>query len=744
MTKVAPKLRAPECQNCEKAQRPSVVIIGNPNTGKTTLFNALTGESARVGNYPGITIERRSATLRLETKQGMPLELDVTDLPGAYSLSACSPEEKIAFDALLGLNHDQAPELAVVVVDAGQLSRNLYLVLQILELDVPVIVALNMIDEVRDHPPNPAMLAELLGVPCIPTSARHGKGLVELRSAIADAIAQAPRKRPPIQYSKAILDDALAVSKALPEAWQTGIAPRQSLALWALSSLNDDELTDIPTGLRKACQLVRTREPKRDIDLEIAGPRYAFIDGLLPAVTSQRGDRPKRPISLKLDRILLHPVLGFSIFVSVMLLLFHALFSWTEPLIGFVESGVARTQAMLVALLPMSWGRDLLVEGIVGGVGNVVVFLPQIVLLFAFIGLLEDSGYMSRVAFLIDRVMRALGLHGRAFVPILSGFACAVPAIMATRTLERQRDRILTMLVIPLTTCSARLPVYTLIISALFPAQLFWGWLPVQGALMVGAYVLAMVLTLTATWVLGRTVVKGRQVPLILELPPYRVPSLLATLKMVRERSFDFLRGAGTTILVATVALWALLAFPRSELLPMNTPRDTSATVDLAETRPASTSPASPASPTPNHPKSSIEQSYGARLGKVLEPVIEPLGFDWRIGVGLVGAFAAREVFVSTMALVYGMGADSDDTTSLRERMRTERRPDGTRRYSPLVGLSLLTFFAIACQCSSTLATVRRETRSLRWPAFLFGYTVIFAWLMSFVLYQTGRLLGFG
>jgi ferrous iron transport protein B len=376
---------------------------------------------------------------------------------------------------------------------------------------------------------------------------------------------------------------------------------------------------------------------------------------------------------------------------------------------------------------------------VLGGVGNVIVFLPQIVLLFAFIGLMEDSGYMSRVAFLIDRVMRLLGLHGRAFVPMLSGFACAVPAILATRTLERRRDRLLTMLVVPLTTCSARLPVYTLIISALFPAKLVWGVVPVQGLLMVGMYALAMVLTLTSALVLGRTVVRGKQVPLILELPPYRVPNLLTTVKMVKERSTDFLREAGTIILLCTVALWALLTFPRAEVHPMHsvsTPVSAVAVNGQNDRNDAHKE---------GGQRAAIESSYGARMGKALEPIIEPLGFDWRIGVGLVGAFAAREVFVSTMALVYGIGADeAAQDVPLRERMQRERGPSGARRYSPLVGASLLAFFAIACQCSSTLAVVRRETKSLRWPLFLFAYTGVLAWLVSFLVFQGGRFFGLG
>ena len=718
----------------------SIVIIGNPNTGKTSLFNALTGETARVGNYPGITVERRVGTLNIGDAGQKRLTVDVIDLPGAYSLSARSPEEKIAFDALLGLGGEAVPRLAIVVLDAGQLSRNLYLAIQLLELDVPVVIVLNMIDEVADNPPNPKRLAEALGVPCVATSARTGLGLSELKHVIADALVKPPRYRPRIDYCPALLADAQELSKSLPEQWQTGVAPRSSLALWALTSIEDDELCDIPNALREHCNRIRRdqREAGRDIDLEIIAPRYAFIDSLIPHVVTGHVHLPKRKTSERIDRVMLHPVAGFLIFVSVMLLLFQALFSWSEPLISLVEHGVGALQTIVKTHLSAGLLRDLLSDGVIGGVGNVLVFLPQIMLLFAFIGLMEDSGYMSRVAFLIDRVMRSLGLHGRAFVPMLSGFACAVPAILATRTLERKRDRLLTMLVVPLTTCSARLPVYTLIISALFPAQLLFGVIPIQGALMVGMYALAMVLTLVAALVLGRTVVRGRQVPLVLELPPYRVPSLLTTAKMVRERSWDFLREAGTVILFCTIGLWALLTFPQKDatsVAPTSGPNVATLTSTVAH---------SGAIPPPME-HSPIEHSYGAKIGRALEPVIEPLGFDWRIGIGLIGAFAAREVFVSTMALVYGIGDhDESAVAPLRERMRRERGPNGERRYSPLVGASLLTFFAIACQCSSTLAVVRRETRSYRWPLFLFGYTFVLAWFVSFLVYQGGRLLGLG
>jgi ferrous iron transport protein B len=499
--------------------------------------------------------------------------------------------------------------------------------------------------------------------------------------------------------------------------------------------------------LREACQQLRAETTERDLDMEIVRTRYAWIEERVGQTRgSQPAHPPKRPISERIDRVMLHPVLGFLVFALITVALFQLLFVGADPLIHLVEAGVSWLQDLIVHNAQPGWPRDLVVKGIIGGVGNVVVFLPQIALLFAMIGLLEDSGYMSRVAFLIDRVMRLLGLHGRAFVPMISGFACAVPAIMATRTLERQRDRLLTMLVVPLMTCSARLPVYTLIIGALFPPTRLGGWLPIQGALMVGMYGFAIVATLLAALVLGRTVVKAHRVPLILELPPYRLPHARSIMRMVVSRSSDFLREAGTIILVCTVVLWALLAFPRNDSQAAAEPNPTAHALVAPVLQPAGVPGA--ITPTANSGtvahSTQIERSPGARLGRLLEPIIKPLGFDWRIGVGLVGSFAAREVFVSTMALVYGLSDDEDADVPLREKMRTERRADGTRPYSPLVGASLLAFFAIACQCSSTLAVIRRETRTWRWPLFLFAYTGVLAWLVSFGIYQGGKALGLG
>lgn len=714
MTVRASENHTPVAEPLARNQRPMVVVVGNPNVGKTTLFNRLTGQNARVGNYPGVTVERRSGTLTGE-------RVEMVDVPGAYSLAARSGEEQIALASVLGLGEERAPDLVVVVIDAGQLVRNLYLVLQLAELGLPLVLALNMIDETAENPPDPRAVGEVFGVPCVATNARAGSGLDELHRAIVHALERPPVPRIEVRYPPELRSAIDRVAETLPKEWRGSVERDRALALWALTSIaDDDELEGIPDSLRKLCLELQTGH---DIDLDVIGARYAFLDARTPDLYERHVlHPPKKKTSERIDKVLLHPFFGFVIFVSLMLVVFQALFSWADPLISGIEAMFGWTEDLVKATFAPSIVRDLVTEGVLGGVGNVLVFLPQILLLFLFIGILEDSGYMSRVAYLMDRVMRLLGLHGRAFVPMLSGFACAVPAIMATRTMERRRDRLLTMLVIPLMTCSARLPVYTLLIAALFPPSTFFGFLPVQGLLMVAMYLFSVLIALIAAAVLGRTVVRGKSVPLILELPPYRLPDLFIVLRMMRDRAGMFLREAGSVILVCTIVLWALLSFPRSPEPSI----DAGGKPESAEVVRAH----------------ALERSYAGRMGKALEPVFAPLGFDWKIDVGIIGAFAAREVFVSTLGIVYAAGDSDEDTSSLRDRIRGETR-NGRPAYTPLTGLSLMVFFALAGQCMSTLAVIWRESRSWRWAVFTFAYMTALAYAASFLVYQVGRLLGF-
>jgi ferrous iron transport protein B len=715
------------------AARKQIVLAGNPNVGKTTLFNALTGSSAKVSNYPGITVERRRGTLKLPDGFA-----DLHDLPGTYSLNARSAEEQIALDALIGLHGAGVPDVVIVCVDATQLARSAYLLLQCQELGARCVVALTMVDEAGAAAPDARALGALLGCEVVAVTARTRTGLPELIAATDRALRAERRATWHWTPSPALRGHLDAVRAALPDGWRSAAryggdlpAADDAVAAWALACIQSgpdgDELIGIPAELRAA---VDTRTVARALDDEAVLARWTFLDREVPALVTRPPDRSRTE---RIDRILMHRALGFVVFLGVMTVLFMSLFTWAEPLMNGIDHALKWFGGELRDLIGAGVFTDFLVDGAIAGVGAVLVFLPQILLLFLFLGFLEDCGYLARVAYLMDRIMRSMNLHGRAFVPMLFGFACAVPAITATRTMERRRDRILTMMVVPLMTCSARLPVYTLIIGALIPAARV-----TQALLMVGMYAFSVATSLVAAWVMSRTVkpLKAKRLPFIIELPPYRLPRLPDVLRMMWGKSSMFLREAGTVILACSIVLWALLYFPRQ--LPEGSP-DYDAMVERAPTDDAK------AVVIAHKQAAHLENSFGGRLGHAIEPAIAPLGFDWKIGIGIIGAFAAREVFVSTLGIVYAIGAGADEQSQpLREALRTAKGNDGRTAYPPLVGLSLMVFFALAMQCMSTLAVVRRETGGLRWPVFLFTYMTVLAWIVSFAVYQGGRLLGFG
>jgi ferrous iron transport protein B len=732
--------RPPEARVGQATALRRVAIAGNPNTGKTTLFNELTGSRAKVGNYPGVTVDRHVG--ELELSGGMRVEL--VDVPGTYSLAARSLEEEIAIQAIAGLHPLERPDAVVAVVDATQLVRNLYLVLQLVELGPPVIVALNMTDRLEEtgQSVDVAALSRELRLPVVPIVASRGSGVAELEREIERVLSDPRLGTPGALWTPdrpLLLADLANVERAIPAEWSAGSeARRRAFALWALLSVGEnDELRSVPPALRDVVQRRRrlAEASGRSIDEEIIRGRYDWLDARAPLFLREAG--VERALTDRIDRWLLHPALGFAFFLAAMTVVFQALFSWADPVIGWIETSFAWVGTALERALPAGLLTDLLTDGIVAGVGAVLVFLPQILLLFLFIGLMEDSGYMARVAYLMDRIMKTLGLHGRAFVPMLSGYACAVPAILATRTMERRRDRLLTMMVVPLMTCSARLPVYGLLIAALVPAGESRTF--TQGLLLAGMYLFSTVVALAAAAVLGRTVLRGERQPLLLEMPPYRLPHWKSVLRLMWEKSAVFLREAGTVILVCTIAMWALLSFPRDAAAArvLDAERvELRASLDGAELE------GRLAELDREQKGADLRASFGGRMGRMIEPAIEPLGFDWKIGIGLIGAFAAREVFVSTMAVVYGLEGESESSEALRDRVREERWPDGRRVFTPLVCFSLMVFFALACQCMSTLAAVRRETASWRWPAFLFVYMTGLAWLASFSIVQGGRLLG--
>jgi len=732
---------------------PTVLLAGNPNSGKTSLFNRLTGARAKVGNYPGVTVERRAGTL---TRGGN--KIAIVDLPGTYSLTARSAEEQVAVDALLGRG-DAAPDAVVVVTDATALRRGLYFVTQVLDAGHPVVVALNMMDEARASglKVDAKRIAEALGCEVVETVATKSAGIDELAEAVARAVvaeparvalpATGPATRPaggPVLLPPALAEAVASIEEVVRASQLVdGAAAVRTRATWALLSIGDDDL-DVEPALREAVMRVhqRARDAGRDLDEELVAWRYGRVDATLEGAIAGTVD-DRKSSSNRVDAVLLHPLAGLVVFAVVMLMVFQALFAWSEPLVSAIEAGVGAVQDAVRSALPAGAVRDLLVDGVVAGVGNVIVFVPQIAMLFAFITIMEDSGYLARVAFVIDRVMGGVGLHGRAFVPMLSGFACAIPAVMATRTLESRKDRLLTMMVVPLASCSARLPVYVLITATIFdPSKKLLGVISVGAAVLLAMYGVSVVATLGAAAVLRRTVLKGPRPTFVLELPPYRMPSIRDVLLATWQRVKRFVIDAGTVILALSIVIWGLLNYPKNEQAEARFEAqraEVTATVAEGEARDEALQ-----TIESNAAGEALRDSAGGKLGHLIEPAIEPLGFDWRIGVGIVGAFAAREVFVSTLGIVFDVGSADEESKPLRDALVSARHPDGDKLMTPLAGISLMVFFVLAAQCMSTIAVVRRESGSWKWPALMFGYMTALAYVASLATYQIGRLLGLG
>ena len=742
MTTAAP-VRDPAVTSSAKPPAPLVLLAGNPNSGKSTLFNALTGAQAHVANYPGVTVDRRSATLNAADGRA----IEVVDLPGTYSLSARSREEQIAVDGLIGRG-TRPPDAVVVVADATALPRALYLLLEVMETGDPVVLAVNMADEARAAGVeiDLARLSALTGARVVATVAKRGEGIAELVAAVVAAIDDPrPPVPPPTPYTAALETDLAEVEAEVGREHRLARpGGARAWAKWLLLSLDDegdDDLAGITPALRAVVRQVRQRAAAagRDLDLEIIGTRYRRVDAICEATTRHATGR-QRSWTDRIDEVLTHKAWGALAFAAVMFVVFQALFSWSEPAIAFIEDQVAAVQNLVTGTLPPGPLTDLLVNGVIAGVGNVIVFVPQIALLFLFIGLLEDLGYLARVAFVIDRLMKSVGLHGRAFVPMLSGFSCAVPAVMATRTIEHRTDRLLTMLVLPLMSCSARLPIYVLITATVFASERVYGVFSVGALVLFAMYTLSVVAALTAAAVLRRTVLTGPGSTLVLELPPYRLPVLSVLLRGVWQRVRTFLVDAGTIILALTIVLWALLSYPKD---PAIEARYDAQRVEAASL-PAEARDARVAELDGQHAGEQLRYSVAGRLGHLIEPAIAPLGFDWRIGIGILGAFTAREVFVSTLGIVFDISGADEVNEPLRDALRGATWPDGSPLLTPLVGVSLMVFFVLACQCMSTIAVVRRESGSWKWPLFMFTYMTVLAYVASLAVYQVGTRLGWG
>jgi ferrous iron transport protein B len=713
-----------------------VALAGNPNAGKTSIFNALTGLRQKVANYPGVTVERKEGVWSLAPD--LP-HASLIDLPGLYSLDAASIDEQIARDVLTGsMNDTPAPDVIVAVVDATNLERNLYLVTQLLETGRPVVVALTMVDlaERAKLEINVERMSESLGVRVVPVTARQRRGLDELARAVLDVVGE---EAPGAQWRLSPQAEEEIKQLALD-----GGSSREA----AVRDLYADELPE-DTQRNKAVTLARERLARSNPRWwqEPVTARYRWIEHIAAGATP--GARDERPSATeKIDRLVTHRLFGPLILLLVMAVVFQAIFSWATLPMDLIDRGFGSLGELVRAQMPAGLLTDLIVDGVIAGVGGVLVFLPQILLLFFFIALLEDSGYMSRAAFLMDRLMRGVGLHGKAFMPLLSSFACAIPGIMATRTIENPKDRLATIMIAPFMSCSARLPVYTLMIAAFFTDRKLFGFLSVGALLILSMYLLGIAVAVVVAWILKHTILKSPPPPLVLELPPYRLPSFLNIAQTMRSRSWLFVKRAGTVILTISILLWALMTFPRSEQKPVPDAQEGAAVQAARETGVEARGKPAPET-TVQTPEGAgdegeqMRQSYAGRLGHLIEPVIRPLGFDWKMGIGLVASFAARETLVSTLSIVYNVGKDAEaESPSLIEAVRSAKRPDGTPAWTPLVAVSMMVFFVLACQCMSTVAVVRRETNSWRWPLFMVGYMLVIAYIASLITYQGGRLLG--
>ena len=702
----------------------TVALAGNPNSGKTTIFNNITGARQHVGNYAGVTVERREGFRRFQGQ-----DLLLVDLPGTYSLTANSLDEIVARNVII----DEKPDLIVNILDASNLERNLYLALQLLELERPLVLALNMTDmaEKAGIRINSDVLRTRLGVPVVKLIGNRNQGTEELLQTVVESSKRTIYRPFSIDYGAKIEAAIVEVTEALQNLTHVKF-PIRWLAVKLLE--NDTEvqasLLKIEGGSAVAAIVARVRKKTavllgEELEIAMAEARYRVVADIVAEFVDSSG-RQEQTVSDRIDRVLTHRVLGLPLFFGIMWLLFNVVFTVGEIPQGWIEDAVKWFSDLVSANLAEGELRSLLVDGIIGGVGSVLTFLPSILLLFFGIALLEDTGYMARAAFVMDRVMRAVGLHGKSFIPLLLGFGCSVPAVMGARTLENKSDRMVTILVSPLMSCSARLPVYTLLIAAFFSEN-------VAGSVLFSIYFLGISLAILMALVFRKWMFPGASEPFIMEMPPYHLPTLRSIAIHMWERSILYLKKAGTLILAASILIWFITNYPANV--------EYSKDYDAAKGQITEQYDEVAAKPLlaqldQEQAGEKLALSYAGQFGHFIEPVIKPLGFDWKMGVGLVSAVAAKEVLVSTLATIYSVGDVEEDSQSLQEALAADAA------FSPLVAFSLMVFTLIYSPCLAVLAVVRRETNSWKWPAFSFVYSTTLAWIMSFVVYQGGRLIG--
>jgi ferrous iron transport protein B len=721
-----------------------VALVGNPNTGKSTLFNALAGMNVRTGNYPGVTIEKRVGRCRVGQHT-----VDLVDLPGTYSLAPRSPDELVAVEVLTGdVKDEPLIDVIICVVNATLLQRNLFLVSQLMELGKPIVIALNMSDVAHSKGMviDVELLSQNLDLPVVPTSASRRDGIDELKGAIIKAADARPRARErvlPGEFYMACDDlrqslraecspDQVANSTAADE-WipDPYLIERMLLDRGGESQrLMIQRFGDRVSPLLDKTQAELSATFGNPIDME-CNARYEWAQHNLVGVVAT-ADEGKTGITDRLDAFLTHRLGGLIFFVAVMFLIFQSIYSLASVPMEWIDGLTGYVSELVTALMPPGVLRSLIVDGVIAGVGGVLIFLPQIVMLFLFLALLEDCGYMSRAAFLVDRIMTAFGLSGKSFLPLMSSFACAVPGVMATRVIENRRDRLATIMVAPLMSCSARLPVYLLLIGAFIPASTYLGgWVSLPALVLMSMYAVGILAAIPIAWVLKKTLLRGETAPFVLELPEYKVPSIRVIASRVWEASAAFVIRAGTLIFAASIVIWFAGYWPgdHSRQFVLQAQLDSLDPSDAAFDQVQSE--------YRRESAALLEASALGQIGHAIEPVVKPLGWDWKIGVGAVASFPAREVIIATLGTIYSLGGEADED-GLIGAIRQSKWPDGSPVYTIPVAVSIMVFFALCAQCVSTLLVIRRETNSWFWPILSFSYMTILAYLGALVTYQVG------
>ena len=701
-----------------KNEKLHIALVGNPNSGKSSLFNCLTGLNQQVGNFPGVTVDKKTGTTSLSPS----LQAQIIDLPGTYSLYPRREDEWVSYKVLLDQDNLKA-DVVVAVADASNLKRNLLFCTQIIDLKVPVVIALTMMDMAKRKgiKIDIATLERELGVPVVAVNPRKNKGIAQLKKAIEQTSQRL--------YQSPVRDfiDNNALSPASIEEVKQHFPQLSDYT--AIHYLINHESFDLNETMQKTIEDIEIKNkfnPTKAQAEEIL-QRYSRIRQIMQQAVSEPDPLQKSLFTERLDNVLLHRVWGYLILLGVLFLLFQSVFWLAQFPMDWIELGFAKLSQGLSSSLPDNRWTDLLINGVIAGIGGILMFVPQIMILFGLITLLEDTGYMARISFLSDRMMRSVGLNGKSVMPMISGFACAVPAIMSARNIENRKERLLTILITPLMSCSARLPVYTILIGLVIPKTYLLGFLGVQGLVMMGLYLLGLVMALIVSYVAKWFINIKEKSFFILELPTYRSPRWNNVLPTMVNKARIFVFDAGKVIMIISLVLWALCSFG-----PGNSMQKVSQRFEQLKSQPG----ANATQLDKDFQTAKLESSYAGILGKTIEPAIAPLGYDWKIGIALITSFAAREVFVGTMATLYSVGDADEGSLLLKEKMKTAVRPDGKPVFNLASGLSLMIFYAFAMQCMSTLAVVKRETKSWKWPVIQLIYMTALAYLMSWVVYN--------